>query len=532
MTVHWEEASRDQAAPSGPSSAQAPLEVLALLQGSDPTLILERVEERPAREAAWPGAAWRVAFANHAFARLLGQTPDTLRGLTLEALFAGAGESLRAAFPDAADLAARGQPFRVDLPLRSEDIRWMEAQVTPLRLGEGSPQGTGGAVTHWLAVLRDVTAQRQALALATGHTRAMHLAAQGAPLPEILGALIATLDERLPGSAACASLCEGEDLVLIGPPRLPPLPREVRGPAREARPFSCGGAVFEEKPVLALTPEGFPEALRENLVGAGYRRAYSVPIREAGGPVLGALTLYGRRAAPPHPTEADLLAQFADLAALLIARRQALRRLEHLAFHDGLTGLPNRARFMAVLEEACAGLAGPSRSAGGGGAFAVGVLDLDGFKLVNDAYGHAAGDGLLVTLAGRLTAALPPEVLAARMGGDEFALFVPGATLRRLGAVKRRVRAVLGTPFPLGAATVRLGGSLGWSLAPGEARTPDALLRVADGAMYGVKRVTHSARGGPQKKAPPGWEATLAGPEGLEPSTYGFGRRSGTPKPN
>ncbi|WP_216320108.1 diguanylate cyclase domain-containing protein [Deinococcus aestuarii] len=535
MTVHWEEAPRDQAPSPGLSRArvdprppaQAPLEVLALLQGSDPTLILGRREGVAPSGSAWPGAAWEVAFANHAFARLLGQGPEALCGVTLEALFAGAGESLRAAFPNAADLAARGEPFRVDLPLRSEDIRWMEAQVTPLRLGEGGP------VSHWLAVLRDVTAQRQALALATGHTRALHLAAQGAPLSEILGALIATLDERLPGSAACAALCEGDDLVLIGPPRLPPLDHEVRRPAREVRATSCGGAVFAGKPVLALTPEGFPGALREGLVGAGYRRAYSVPIREAGGPVLGAMTLYGRRATPPHPTEAGLLAQFADLAALLIARRQALRRLEYLAFHDGLTGLPNRARFMAVLGEACAGLTDPARvpRQAGGGAFAVGVLDLDGFKLVNDAYGHAAGDGLLVTLARRLTAALPPGVLVARMGGDEFALLVPGASPRRLGAVKRRVRAVLTAPFPLGAtlgtATVRLGGSLGWSLAPGEARTPDALLRAADGAMYGVKRVTRSARGVLQKKAPPGWEATLAGPEALEPSPHGLGRRGG-----
>ncbi len=531
MTVHREEAQRTQATTSGRSTARAasptpvPLEGLALLEGSDPTLILERVGEPLPGEADWPGGAWRGAFANHTFARLLGQTPELLRGASLEALFAGAGESLRAAFPEAAELAARGQPFRVDLPLRSEDIRWMEAQVTPLRLGEGA-----GTVTHWLAALRDVTAQRQALALATGHTRAMHLAAQGAPLPEILGALIATLDERLPGSAACASLCDGDDLVLVGPPRLPPLAGGARQPARETRAFSCGGAVFEEKPVLALTPQGFPDALRGPLVEAGYRRAYSVPIREAGGPVLGALTLYGRRATPPHPTEAGLLAQFADLAALLIARRLALRRLEYLAFHDGLTGLPNRARFMAVLEEACAALAGPARAPrrAGAEAFAVGVLDLDGFKLVNDAYGHAAGDGLLVTLAGRLTAALPPGVLVARMGGDEFALFVPGGGPRRLGAVRRRVAAALTSPFTVGTTPVRVGGSLGWSRAPAQARTPDALLRHADQAMYGIKRVTRAALASAHKKAPPGWEATLAGPEGLEPSTYGFGDRRST----
>ncbi|MEF2278864.1 diguanylate cyclase [Deinococcus sp. YIM 134068] len=495
MAGHRQEGRRGHALKQ--SSAGEPLEVLALLQGSDPTLILERGEA--GKGTGWPGHGWRVAFANLAFARLVGGTPEDMRGATLDELFAGAGENLRAVVPNALELAERGQPFRVDLPLRVEDVRWMEAQVTPLRL---DASGLDSPVTHWLAVLRDVTAQRQALVLATGHTRAMHLAARDAPLPEIVGALIATLDERLSGSAACASLLDGEDLFLVGPLRLPPSGVETRLPARDARAFSCGGAVYAGHPVLALTPDGFPDALRGDLLREGYRRAYSVPIHEAGGPVLGAMTLYGRRAAPPHPAETALLAQFADLAALLIGRRQALRHLEQLAFHDTLTGLANRAHFMRVLEGACADLDGSAPGRGengrggrrGAGTFAVGILDLNGFKLVNDAHGHAAGDGLLTTLATRLTASLPGDVLVARMGGDEFALLVPGATARRLQSVRGTLGNLLASPVTVGDATVRLSGSLGWSLAPHEARTPDALLRQADRAMYEVKRVARSSR--------------------------------------
>lgn len=462
----------------GPPPFPAPLSgplLPALQHAADPSLLLERV-------LLAGGVTWRAAFVNLALARLLESEPGALRHAPVDDLIARVSGNL--AGMDAAGLMAGDQPFRMDLPLRAGEIRWMDAQATPLSLDPGA---AGGLPTHWWVVLRDVTAERQALALATGRARALHLAVQGAPLPAILRALTATLDERLPGSAASVSLLDGDHLHLLGSPRLPPVAADLRVPLAAGWAFTCGRAIRQGQPVLTRWPAGFPAPLRADLIRAGYARAYSVPVREAGGPALAALTLYGRRPAAPHPAETELLGQFADLAALLVARDQSLRRLEHLAFRDPLTGIANRARFMAALEEACVDQATPPGQHRPP-PFAVGLLDLDGFKRVNDAHGHLAGDALLVTLAGQIVRALLPGVMVARMGGDEFALLVSAATGRRVQATARAVRAALKVPVPIGSTSVQVGGSLGWALAPRDADTPDGLLRHADAAMYAAKR--------------------------------------------
>lgn len=448
----------------------------ALEDAADPALLLERGP--PAGEAVEGGAAWRAVFVNRAFARLLGAEPAALLHATFDELIARVRGNLVGT--DAAHFVRRQESFRVDLQLRAGGARWMDVQSTPLHVGPGA---ANGEPTHWWVVLRDVTAERQALALATGQSRALHLAVRGAPLSTILRALTATLDERLPGSAASASLLGGDHLHLLGSPRLPPAATDLRLPLAAAQACTCVRAIRRNQPVLTRWPAGFPPPLRADLIRAGYARAYSVPVREAGGPALAALTLYGRRPDDPHPAEVELLGQFADLAALLVARDQGLRRLEHLAFRDPLTALANRTRFMADLEEACLALV--SR---GEAPFAVGLLDLDDFKRVNDAHGHLAGDHLLVTLAGRIARTLPPGALVARMGGDEFALLVPDATGERVQAAAQAVRTALGVPVPLGGASLQVGGSLGWALAPRDADTPDGLLRHADAAMYAAKR--------------------------------------------
>nr|MDP9478110.1 EAL domain-containing protein [Actinomycetota bacterium] len=168
-----------------------------------------------------------------------------------------------------------------------------------------------------------------------------------------------------------------------------------------------------------------------------------------------------------------------------VAERKALEeRLEHQAFHDPLTGLPNRALFQDRLEHALA------RAGRDDGAVAVLFLDLDDFKVVNDSLGHEAGDKLLVEVAGRLRGCLRPGDTAARLGGDEFAVLLEGAAgegeaLR----VADRIGDALKTPVPLGARgshEARANASVGVALGRSGQRAGD-LLRDADVAMYGAK---------------------------------------------
>lgn len=166
-------------------------------------------------------------------------------------------------------------------------------------------------------------------------------------------------------------------------------------------------------------------------------------------------------------------------------RRRAAERIQHLATHDALTGLPNRVRFAERLREAL----GAS-----GGRLAVMCLDLDRFKQVNDRLGHPAGDALLQAVAVRLRAELRAEDTVGRFGGDEFGIVL--ASVGRSGAdpeahaeaVAERIIAALSAPYALGAERAEIGTSIGLTLAGGRDTTPDTLLEEADNALYSAKR--------------------------------------------
>jgi diguanylate cyclase (GGDEF)-like protein len=163
-----------------------------------------------------------------------------------------------------------------------------------------------------------------------------------------------------------------------------------------------------------------------------------------------------------------------------LTERDALAaELRHQAYHDGLTGLANRALYTERLDDALAG----------DDEFAVMLLDLDDFKLVNDAWGHAAGDDLLREIAARLHTCVRTDDTVARLGGDEFAVLLrllPGDDARDIAA---RIVAAVESPVQVDGGSARVGASVGIALsAVGRDGDGEALLREADHAMYAVKR--------------------------------------------
>ncbi|MDR6789821.1 diguanylate cyclase (GGDEF)-like protein [Sphingomonas sp. BE138] len=153
---------------------------------------------------------------------------------------------------------------------------------------------------------------------------------------------------------------------------------------------------------------------------------------------------------------------------------------ERLARTDTLTGLPNRRRFQDDLAELVdSGAAGP---------FAVGLLDLDRFKPVNDTFGHHVGDILLIQLADRMRALLHGGTCFYRLGGDEFGLLVSGDA-RMAGAVGARLCQALEEPFVIGELTLAVGGSLGIAMFPDAGHAATELFDRADYALYHAKRV-------------------------------------------
>jgi diguanylate cyclase (GGDEF)-like protein/PAS domain S-box-containing protein len=151
-------------------------------------------------------------------------------------------------------------------------------------------------------------------------------------------------------------------------------------------------------------------------------------------------------------------------------------QLHHEATHDALTGLPNRRRMQDALESSLRE-----------DAVAVLFLDLDGFKPVNDVYGHEAGDELLRQVAARFSSCIRQGDVLARVGGDEFVVLLPGTALADAEAMSHRLRTVVQRPFEVLGTEISIGVSVGVNLAA-TGDDPDRALRAADHAMYVVKR--------------------------------------------
>jgi diguanylate cyclase (GGDEF)-like protein len=180
-------------------------------------------------------------------------------------------------------------------------------------------------------------------------------------------------------------------------------------------------------------------------------------------------------------SHASVLLENDRLEQSLAALSELQDQLRHQAFHDALTGLPNRVLFTDRVGETLA------RAADGAAWPAVLFLDLDDFKSINDTLGHAAGDELLTAVAGRVRASVRPGDIPARLGGDEFAVLIENAVDGEPERVAARLVEALRAPFSVQGREVAVTGSVGIASAELRTETADELLRNADIAMYGAK---------------------------------------------
>jgi diguanylate cyclase (GGDEF)-like protein/PAS domain S-box-containing protein len=192
----------------------------------------------------------------------------------------------------------------------------------------------------------------------------------------------------------------------------------------------------------------------------------------------------------PVRSESGQLTHYLGYQHDVTARVEAEEALARQATEDSLTGLANRSHLLHHLEATLV------EAAEAGHAVAVLFIDLDGFKVVNDTHGHAAGDSVLVQVADRLRAVLRGSDLICRNGGDEFVAVLHELDL--LDAVRIADRAAhdvttsLRRPFVAGPGLIALGGSVGVAIYPQDGTTADRLLAVADTDMYQAKK-THAA---------------------------------------
>jgi diguanylate cyclase (GGDEF)-like protein len=294
----------------------------------------------------------------------------------------------------------------------------------------------------------------------------------------------------------------------------------------ELRAVACSGLTAEQRAILLaqrVRPDETPELaallsrreptildsvrssppMRRLLFAVGVERVAVVPLT-AGDTLLGVVTAgwpSGSHSEQDVSAEVvERLRGVADQAASALHNARLLETVRHQSLHDPLTGLPNRTLFVRHLERMLA-----LRERRGG----VGVLfcDLDRFKAVNDAFGHAAGDELLRQVAARLRHVLRPEDLVARLSGDEFALVLRAVDRVAVRSLAARVVECFGEPFRVEGRDLRMTTSVGVAVHEGPDGDGDRLLRRADAAMYEAKQQ--------------GRNQVVVADDGLEPRTAG-----------
>lgn len=245
--------------------------------------------------------------------------------------------------------------------------------------------------------------------------------------------------------------------------------------------FTAGEVIGS--PMAALFPDDLRDELTETIerIASGTRIDHfeSARLHKTGRRIDVSVTV------SPILDANQRLVAVSSIARDITGRKHVERMINHLAFHDGLTGLANRTLLRDRLQNALA------RARRNRGHVAVLYLDLDDFKEVNDRLGHAAGDRLLQLVAARLAPLLRPDDTLARLGGDEFVVVSDRVPDERAAlAIAERLNAALLEPFEFDSARIEMTASLGVAL--GDADTdPDRLLANADRAMYTAK-----ARGG------------------------------------
>jgi diguanylate cyclase (GGDEF)-like protein len=306
---------------------------------------------------------------------------------------------------------------------------------------------------------------------------------QRAPLQEILDAIVAAAVELIGDETVNLRLLDPDDpthLIRVA----------GRGYSDDVAPFmkwirpgdGAVGRAYAEGRLVVMEDYTRAKDRLAVLGDEGIEAAMSAPVEE-NGRVIGALTVATHRKGRTYSeTEQQMLVSIAAHASVALTNVRSADSMEHLAFHDPLTGLPNRALFVERVARALArGGRTPQITA-------VLFADLDNLKSINDTLGHAAGDQLLTVVARRLQESLRPSDTAARFGGDEFAVLLEniGGNTQVIGACER-IMASLTAPVDIQGSVMHPSASIGVALSSRDAFDAESLLRHADLAMYSAK---------------------------------------------
>ena len=381
-------------------------------------------------------------------------------------------------------LLAGGQTDKVEYPVpRGRSTRWMStyAHVADIR---------GDVVTRVVGYTLDVTERKRtderrrlAQRKLSHQQRVLERIARGEPLSRTLDGLCRYV-EREYRPACCTVLLLDRAAGVLEHGACPSLPRAY-SEAIDGLPVgegiaACGTAAARGE--IVVVEDVLSDPLTAAFADMGRRfnlgSVWSHPLRKASGEVLGTFAVYRSKRHKPSRAEIRAVTDIGNLAALAIERSHAEQTLQAAANFDSLTGLPNRAHFLELVNQQLQ--AAKQR-------VAVMFLEVDRFRQINDSLGHLAGERILAEVAERLRVVVGDEAILARFGDEQFTVMVSAADKRRVKSQADRVLQAIETPIRLDGGEFFLTASVG--IATSSAKTLDAygLVRDADAAMYAAR---------------------------------------------
>lgn len=309
-----------------------------------------------------------------------------------------------------------------------------------------------GKLIGVLGISHDITQRKQGERYEKFRSSTLELLASDTPLPVILESIVRGVEQLHP-DMLCSILLLDKDGKHFAQGIAPSLPvtynEAILGVPIGLGVGSCGTAAFTGERVIveeiATHPYWTPFA--KLAADSGLGASWSEPIQTSARKVLGTFAIYHRT--KHAPTEADIyiIEQSARLASIAIGHKQMEEKVQYVAFHDALTGLPNRLLLNDRIEQAKAASKRNGRFA------AMLFLDMDNFKPLNDQYGHDAGDLLLQEVAHRLSRCVREVDTVARFGGDEFAVVLRELdedrteSANQAATVAEKIRTTLALPY-------------------------------------------------------------------------------------
>lgn len=404
-----------------------------------------------------------------------GTTPERLMAHMPEVLHPA--DRLRVISECTAVAAGKNDKLVTDFRIRHTDgtWRWVQGSGTVLRNAIGRIARVAGAVS-------DITERKQSEAINSILFQISNAVNATRDLDELFQSIHHTLREHIAADNFFIALHDRKldrlDFPYFADEQDPGLP--VIQHVSTLAPEIPSIMVLRSGKSVLLTGD---EIARRPHIGTRCAIWLGTPLRIRG-EVIGLMTVQDY-----HDTMAfserdrDLLISVADQVALAIERKRNEEQLTHLALHDGLTGLPNRVLLNDRIDKAIQRMQRTPAAQ-----FAVLMLDLDRFKVINDTHGHDIGDKLLQELARRILPTVRANDTVARLGGDEFALLLEDvASPREVITVVRRIQKAIVRPMRIGNKLIRTAASIGIILRPQGYVASGELLRDADIAMYQAK---------------------------------------------